>query len=278
LVAAAFFSERFISMPLAANRNYRELILELLRKHRVSLWIPILDEEIVQAAEIQESKDGRICRIQAPPVVVAKLCFDKLEMAGWLKSKGIPTPETSLLESVSWRKRGWFVKPRRGRGSNGARLLSDKAAFDAVRRSDGDLIAQAVCRGPEVTMDVFISQDGRVSRALCRERIETKAGVCTKARVFRDPELEGMARRLGAGLNFRGAFCFQVLRSSSGRKWMVTDVNPRPGAGTAMCAAVGFDPGSAMIKDLMGLDFEDHLRLPKREKFVVRTYQEHVFG
>ena len=59
---------------------------------------------------------------------------------------------------------------------------------------------------------------------------------------------------------------------------MVTDVNPRPGAGTAMSAAVGFDPGSAMIKDLMGLDFEDHLRVPKREKFVVRTYQEHVFG
>jgi biotin carboxylase len=277
LVAAALFSEAFIPMPLAMDRNFGALMLRLLRKHRVTLWIPILDEEIVQGAKLAESAGAAFCRIQAPSATVAQLCFDKMEMARWLESKRIPTPETLPLRSASWRRGGWFVKPRHGRGSHGARRVSDRTTFDVIRELGEDLIAQAICNPPEVTVDVFVSQDGRVSRALCRERIETKAGVCTKARVFRDRELESLADQLGAGLKFRGAFCFQVLRSSTGRKWAVTDVNPRPGAGTAMSAAVGFDPGSAMIKDLIGGDFEDCIRLPRHDRYVVRTYQEHVF-
>ncbi|HEX3720174.1 MAG TPA: ATP-grasp domain-containing protein [Verrucomicrobiae bacterium] len=277
MVAAALFSEAFISMPLAADPNFSASLVQLLRKNRVSLWIPILDEEIVHGARLSESANRGICRIQAPSVAVAQLCFDKLEMGRWLNKNGIPTPETSPLCSVSWRKSGWFVKPRRGRGSDGARLLFDRATFDAVQHSSEDLIAQPVCKKPEVTIDVFISQNGRMIRALCRERIEIKAGVCTKARVFRDDELESLARQLGIGLNLRGAFCFQVLRDPSGKKWTVTDVNPRPGAGTAISAAVGFDTGSAMLADLTGGDFKGYIRLPRRDRFVVRTYQEHVF-
>ena len=75
-------------------------------------------------------------------------------------------------------------------------------------------------------------------QAVCRERLEVKAGVCTKARVFTDPQIGDLAERLGAGLGLEGAFCFQVMRDAA-RGWVVTDVNARHGAGSRMSAAVG---------------------------------------
>ena len=118
-------------MPLAANRNYRELILELLRKYRVSLWIPILDEEIVEAAEIQESKDGRIFAAFKRPRLSWRNCV--LTSSKWRagsKAKAFRRQKPRFWSPCRGGKGGWFVKPRRGRGSNGARLLSDKAAFE----------------------------------------------------------------------------------------------------------------------------------------------------
>ena len=99
--------------------------------------------------------------------------------------------------------------------------------------------------------------------------------MCTKARVFRDDELEVLALRIGTELSLSGAYCIQVLTSTDGG-WVVTDINPRTGAGTPLSAAVGFDLGAASLAEGIDIDPSNFLKLADREQFVVRTYEEWV--
>jgi predicted ATP-grasp superfamily ATP-dependent carboligase len=128
---------------------------------------------------------------------------------------------------------------------------------------------------PEITLDTFRGRDGR-SRTVCRERLEVKAGVCTKARLFEDEVLADLGRRVAEGLDIRGSFCMQMMQNPQSNGWEITDVNCRPGAGTRLSAAAGVDVLSAWFADRWGEDPARFLRPLSRECFVVRSYQEWV--
>jgi predicted ATP-grasp superfamily ATP-dependent carboligase len=128
---------------------------------------------------------------------------------------------------------------------------------------------------PEITIDAFRAADGAFFRCACRERVEVKAGVCTKARVHDDPELLALARAIADRLPLRGTFCVQVMRDAAGA-WRVTDINARPGAGTRLSAAVGLDFLCATLVDAWGGDARPLLPPLGRERWVVRAYVEYV--
>ncbi len=275
LVPASVLADKFFGMPPAADSNFIDGMISLLREHSVDFWIPVLDEEIIEASRLAESNTDLPTVIHTQKIQTAELCFDKLKMAAWLEQNGFATPRTLPIQAATWQPDGWFVKPRFGRGSVGASICKNKEDFIAAKKASPESLAQEIVYPPELTVDVYAPLRGGKVLAMCRERIEVKSGVCTKARVFYNAGLERTAQRLVEGLKLCGGFCFQVLSSKQG-KCVITDINPRPGAGTAMSAAVGFDVGTALICDLAGLPFQAHLRQIRSSKHVVRAYQEYV--
>jgi carbamoylphosphate synthase large subunit len=277
LVASAALADKFIQVPPAAEAGFKDRMKTVLREHSVDFWIPVLDEEIIEASRLASSVKDLQTLIHTQETQAAELCFDKLKMASWLQDHDFDTPQTKAIQRAAWRPGGWFAKPRFGRGSVGTAILDSKEKFIEAKQTSADVLAQEIACPPELTIDAFAPLRSGKARAMCRERIEVKSGVCTKARVFYDAQHERTAQRLAAALNLRGGFCFQMMSSKRG-KWLITDINPRPGAGTAMSAAVGFDVGAALICDLAGLPFRSHLRQIKSPKYVVRAYQEYVTG
>jgi carbamoylphosphate synthase large subunit len=275
LVASSALAHKFFQVPPAADSRFKACMISLLREHSVDFWIPVLDEEIIEASRIANANNDLATVIHTQEIKTAELCFDKLKMAPWLERNGFDTLRTELFRDAKWRPDGWFAKPRFGRGSVGAGVLRTKTEFMAAKRAASELVAQEIAGPTELTIDAYAPIRSGQVRAMCRERIEVKSGVCTKARAYYDAELERTAQRLAEKLSLRGGFCFQVLSSKQG-KWLITDINPRPGAGTAMSAAVGFDVGAALICDLAGLPFQSHLRQVPSAKHVVRAYQEYV--
>lgn len=275
LVAASAMADTFERVPPVSSPTFAAYLADALLRHHVDTYQPLLDEEIVLGAEMRD--DGRIgpsIAVLAPSAAAAAACLDKLETARRLHSAGLPSPRTMRLAEARWEP-GLVVKPRRGRGSVGVRALSSETELAPLRDNE-NWIAQEACVAPEVTVDAFRSRTIDLFRAVCRERIEVKAGVCTKARVFEDAELETLGRRLCLTFDLWGAVCFQVMRDRHGN-WVVTDVNPRPGAGTAMSAAAGVDPLFASLLDVWGRDPTIAVPRLARERFVVRSYAEHVF-
>lgn len=278
-VAASAVAAAFEQVPFVVDPGFSSFLLERLAHHGVDTYVPILDSEIVVAAELRDGGELPAGMVTlAPSVQTSRRCLDKLAMAEWLVSVDLPTPQTATANDAAWRPEGLIAKPRTGVGSVGFQRLDAPEDLERLRAEGGEDVVQSRCEPPEITVDAFRGAGGEVQRAVCRERLEVKAGVATKARVFDDDELAGLARRLGDGLELQGAFCFQVMRSSGGGGWAITDVNPRPGAGTRMSAAVGVDVLAATLANAWGLDPRPMLPPLAGERYVARQYAEFVVG
>lgn len=273
LVPAAALADEHVQVPPVADAAFVPFLRAQLAARGIDTYVPILDEEIVVGAELAGSPDLPALRdVSAPTLEVAGRCRDKLALAAWLLDVRLPAVPTEPIAEARFCPEGVFVKPRAGRGSVGARAVVSVEEFSGLR-AHRELVVQPLLSAPEVTVDALRLRRGGV-RAICRERLETKAGVCTKARVFEDDALAELARRLAEALPLVGAFCFQVLRTARG-DWGITDVNPRPGAGTRMSGAAGVDILATWLADLWGFEPAPPPRLAQ-DRFVVRHYEEVV--
>jgi biotin carboxylase len=276
LLPGAALADVTLQLPPLADAGFEPALHAALGAHGVTDWWPLLDAEVVLAAALRET--GGLpagLRVHAPGRAVAETCLDKLAVARTLAGAGLPAARTWEAAAAPWAERGLVVKPRRGHGSHGVRLAATRDDLArAVEQGPPDAVAQERLDPPEVTIDAFRPAAGR-TRAVARERLEVKAGVCVKARVHADAELEELTDRVAGALGLRGAFCWQAMRAPDGG-WRVTDVNPRPGGGARMSAAVGFDTAAAALVEARGDDPAPYLEPPERARFVVRRWVEEV--
>jgi hypothetical protein len=102
------------------------------------------------------------------------------------------------------------LKPRYGFGSRDV-VVPSSSKFDPNAYSDESYIAQERCSEPEVTVDAFVLRRLSTERAPCRERLEVKVGVCTKARIFENKDLSDLGLSVGRQRRIHGSFCIHVV-------------------------------------------------------------------
>lgn len=276
LVTTSLLADQFHQVPLSADAAFPAVLLEIVRQHAVDTYLPLFPEEVVLAARLRDEKQFQeAVKILVPSLAVARLCADKLALSEFLSGHGVLTPETASAGTPLTADE-MFLKPRDGSGSRGARKVRRAELAEITGAAPDRWLVQEICLPPEVTVDAFVDGGAGFTRAICRERIEIKAGVSTKCRLFEDPELTCLAAKLAGALGINGSFCFQVMRHPGG--WAVTDVNPRPGAATAMCAATGNDFIAATFAHCWGEDVRAFFRPLNSEQYVTRQYSEFVMG
>jgi carbamoylphosphate synthase large subunit len=273
LVAASELADVHVEAPLAAAPEFPAFLENALRDSGASAYLPIIPREVCVGAMLAAQWRGdRSIFALLPSLAAARACADKWLLHEELCRLGIPTPRTWLgTAKVPQAMGAVIVKPRAGYGSRGVRETSANDLVQAAGVTDEDVI-QERCSGPEVSVDVLRAPDGSGSRALCRERLEVRAGVCTKCRVFEDPELGSLAVAACEGLGLGVLSCIQCMRA--GGRWVVTDVNPRPGAGTAMSGVTGNDFFGAAFAAVWGQPWRPIMRSLGESAFVTRQFKE----
>ena len=268
LVTTALLADVFEVVSPISGEKFHEEIIEIINKHSVNAYLPLMPDEIIMASSLKKSlllpPD---IRILAPSTEFASKATDKWQTAQLLEAAGLPTPKTYLAEAIEKGTDNLILKPRFGTGSKGVRMAQPGEIFD-----DSLEILQEVCTGPEVTVDAFSDPEYRFTWSVCRERIEIKSGVSTKCRVYRDAELNELAARLAKEADLSGSFCFQVMRRAG--EWMIIDVNPRPGAATSMCLVTGNDFFSATFALAYAEDYERFFNEFRGECYVTRQYAD----
>jgi carbamoylphosphate synthase large subunit len=274
LVTTSLLGDKFFKVPCASDPSFELAIVNILLHENINTYIPILNDEIILGAKL--SQDDRFRHIDIWSSDTHAACTDKKFADGWLRSIGVRTPKMISAEQAISDNHTWFSKPRSGLGSRAARPITSHQVVELRREELSELIIQEKCEGPEVTIDSFWDSSTNSGYAYCRERIEVKAGVCTKARLFYEPELAECATKIGVALKQRGAICFQAMRSHD--SWVVTDLNLRPGAGTAMTCAAGYDVLSAAFACRSGEDYSRFVRPMGVEEqvYITRQYSEFV--
>ncbi len=267
LVSSGILCNLYKQVPPINNSNYKTEILSLIKEYNINTCFSFMDTDVQAMCEWQENGEmPQEIVFQVKNTDTSSICGDKYKTFTWLKQHNITTPKTFLAKPPYILDK-YILKPKIGFGSQ-IKIIAKEDADLIVNKEE--YILQEICTTPEITVDVFCPGSKDDFYYLCRERIETKSGVCTKARLFIDSKLAALARLLSEELSLT-AFCFQVMNLSG--EWAVTDINPRLGAGSSMGAEIGMDFFAAMIAEVLDKDHRPYIRQYSKECFVTRQYQ-----
>lgn len=265
LIPASKLADRYFRVPSIDEKGYYDFMLELLRKNEIEFIVPLFDKDLKLFYSDNEDLAYLGTRSSAPIFTVTKY-LDKQKMYEFLNKNRITVPKSYCKDNIN-PNRIYFVKPREGFGSKNC----EKIKGEFIKYSKKYLI-QEVLNKPEFSLDVYCDENGLMS--ICRERIETKAGVSVKARFIQISELVQIAQEVSKIIQLPLTSCIQFMKNKKD-EWCLTDLNFRLGAGNSMSSIVGFNISRAFIeKFVFNNDPSKFLKIPKNERFVIRVYED----
>ena len=271
LVPASIFAKHHLQVPLVKAKGYREQMLKHFEKNNINIVIPFIDSEVFMfpADDLDLQKIG-VKSISLPQHSVEIAC-NKKKLYDYLLNKQLTVPKVFRHHSQLKNNMEYFVKPIDGYGSINTKKTNYKEV--KIYIDNPNYIVTECLSNPEITIEVF-NYKKRVE-TLSRQRIETRNGVCTKAKLWVDSELNDLANNLCTVLDLPTAFCFQVMKNAH-NKWTITDINPRLGGGASMSTTYGWSHTAALISTFTQSTMDPFSYLKSRNKaiYINRVYQD----
>jgi carbamoyl-phosphate synthase large subunit len=225
-------------------------ISQLCASDGIDVVFSTVDVELPPLAARRTELSGAV--LAAPSLDTLSVTLDKWELAERCAPL-LRVPETRLLNSDGVAADWVFpviVKPRRGAGSRGVRLVADRAALEALG-TDEALIIQEHLPGLEYSVDVIADNEGHVVAAVPRTRTRVDSGVSIAGRTVHDVSLEQTAASVALAIGLTGVANVQLRIDSSGIPALL-EVNPRfPGA-LPLTIAAGVDMPSLALDLALG--------------------------
>jgi carbamoyl-phosphate synthase large subunit len=270
LSSGFFMCEANEVIPEADSHYFMHRLNKIVEKYGVNLLLPTSGFDIYPYSEYRE----QLVKKGALPVVSDMdsllTCKDKMLTYKKLKSKfDLPFTTTDPREIGNF---PIMAKPRYGKGSRDIMRLDDSDDIRYITSKMKDLIFQEFLPGTEYTIDVISDLEKRSLLAVPRVRIQTKAGISTKGRVFKDRKLEEECRQIAEFIGIRGPCCIQMKEDVNGIVKLV-EVNPRMGGGTIFTTLAGAN-FPMMLIDMVE---QKKVKVPEiKEITVIRYYEEIV--
>lgn len=264
LVAGSCLADRHVVLPSFDPNSYGEHIAKVLAQHGVTHYLPIIDPEILFATEWHEP----ICTVMAPDVKFCRNACEKSLYAKHFAAPEITFPRPIPRDNIASSLPCW-AKGNGGFGGRSNRFITCEADLVGI---PNNWVLQEHIEGREFTVDCFPYADGLTTCSV-RERLLIKAGVCTRAHLIRHARLESIAATLGKMMQHKSPFCFQAIERNEG-SIVVTDINPRLGAGTALSVANGMEFFAAHLASMFGGDPHNFLKRRYATCYASRQYTE----
>ncbi len=229
-------------VPACTTAEYVPALLEIVRRERVKILIPLIDTELEVLARNRELFLREGCQAMVSDVAPVLVTRDKASTVQRFRQLGFDAPrlfapgDLSDPESLQYPV---FLKPVNGSSSIGAvRICSPEELRFFLARTDRPVV-QTLESGGEYTVDVFADLDGRVCCAVPRQRLETRAGESSKGRTIKDRVVMDAAARLVEALGgCRGCITVQCFRGP-GTRVVFFEANLRFGGGYPLSYAAG---------------------------------------
>jgi len=266
LIPASLLSDKYFQLPPINDPAYYSYMLNLMEEEGVNIVIPLIDNDLVLFPNDNPDLLKLNILSTAPSIDTMGICRSKSKISELFANNGILVPKQYKQIDIDPEK-DYFVKPDSGFGSRGAGIEKGQDINFSKK-----IVVQEILQHPEITVEIFKKDD--FMAYVCKERLEVKSGVCTKARFFNDEKLRETLHRIDTLLPFPIASCVQFMKNDDWQ-WCLTDLNMRLGAGTALSSTAGFGLASAFLSVLSGRnDFKKYLGKIPENQIVVRVYEE----
>lgn len=277
-VPAFHMVDQGFTVPSVNSLDYTPTILDIVRKNRVGLIIPLTDLDLRVLARHREKYAAMGCTAMVPSESTIVLCRDKVQTFRLLKQRGLATITTlTLQEFMANPFYPCFVKPIRGSGGFGASMVRNAKQMEAHIATFGDfLLVQEYVPGQEFTIDVYRSRDGKVRCVVPRQRLVVRCGEVEKGITSCDKKLiDATIEMVNLLDDLWGVFCCQCRRTSDGVAHFF-EINPRFGGGTPLSIAAGADLPKYVLQETLGLPITAEIG-KFTDKLMMLRYDDAVF-
>ena len=173
----------FFTAPAVLDQSYVVFIKKLIEEKQIDIYIPLIDEEIINANEVKKHFSDLILIV--PTLEFSELCLNKEKLMHKLSELNISTIETKLgNELTANEKFPVFVKPTYGRGSRGIRVINSFKEFEAYvvleKYNADEVIVQDNIQGTEYTVGVLTNNLNQIL-SISSKRIISKKGITMHA-------------------------------------------------------------------------------------------------
>ena len=269
LVASSVFADHFIKVPAVNTPGYADYMYKLLKENDIDMIIPIIPWEQALFSPDNEAFAKLGIRSAAPKTALAGMLNNKRGLYEFCTKHDIPTIRIFDKSDID-NDTTYFIKPTDGFGAVNSRCALGNELMDM---DFTDYVIQEYITGDEITVEVFTQGD--ILRTIARQRLESKCGVCTKARLLEIPEINDIIRRLTAEYEFPNVFNVQFINDNG--TWKLMDVNLRLAAGTGLSRAAGFQLVRAYLAYSLGQKIDDSwFDVDYSIKTILRIYKEVV--
>lgn len=272
LASGLYAADRSVLLPRFDAEDFWPRVAALKSSLGVGAVVPARDAEL--AGWAKKAREGALpLEVVLSPLETLTLCRDKLALADHARRVGVFCPWTEDATLVGHGCREWpmILKPRRGAGSRGLRVVaSARALAEEVAHLTDEYVVQEMLHGPEFTLDAYVDKGGATRAVVARRRISVQNGQTDVGETVEDAALCGLARRFLDSAPFRGAVNLQFIIGPEGPR--LIDVNPRFSGGIAITRAAGMDFADWTVRELWG----EPLDVPKTYRLI--TYLGHAEG
>ena len=211
LVGTDIYPAKYIPASISVNafyqtksiyemESYAEQLLDICKKEKIDILIPIIDEEVLYLSEnIQKFSDIGV-KILVSDAASVKLCRDKLQTQNFLQ-KYFPQLyiKTERLCELNQNTFPLFIKPNSGRASTNCIKINNKKELMFYKEyfDEKDFIVQEYIDGDFYTADFFYDTKNDYFITLIRqELVRNKNGCGTVIKIVKNENLENILKSL----------------------------------------------------------------------------------
>lgn len=234
-------------IPLASAPEYLNHIHRL--ADQFDLIIPTSEAELARLSQVNDIKSQLPLLMVSPEIL--NIFMDKYETVLLFEKHDLNPPKTKLFAEVATADLPIYIKPRRGWGSRGHRLVTTDSELHVAKQvvSD-DWIAQEYLPGRDNEYTCALSRlGGNVKYIVLRRQLQ--GGNTSKAEVVDIPEINVLLKDIADIFTFDGCINVQLKLTNDGPK--VFEVNPRLSSTVMMRHRLGFRDCEWWVRSFLGM-------------------------
>lgn len=266
----------FYPAPFVVDPVYPEFIKEIIRKHAIDVYIPLIDEEIEIAHKIKTQLSD--LKLLSPELSFCLTAMRKDLLMKQLAQHGISSINTWTGDQFKWEEgKDFFVKPISGRGSRGIRKIATEKELEAYyileKYQPKEILVQECIKGQEYTVGALINPSGDLIYTSVR-KILIKKGITIKAITENNTQIENIIIKINEHLKPKGPINIQLYLTDK-NEIKIFEINPRFSTTSIMSYEGGIDEIGLWLT-YHDSRFNEPVMRPK-EKLILHRRWENIF-
>jgi carbamoyl-phosphate synthase large subunit len=243
---AGYFADAFELCPKDGDDAYGDRVLDICKRHDISLLVPTRDGELQQLASMKPKLEAIGVTVPLPNADVLALVQDKKDFQKYCTEQGFPVlPIADVHEENAF---PIFMRHRNGTFTGGGVMVESLSAFQRLGVDVNDYVMQPYVTDRELSCDILMDLDGEPMQAVVRERLKLVNGESWRSRIIDLPAVSNLALRMAGDLGLRGHNLAQFFYNEEDGPRII-EVNARFGG----CSNLSIQGGLASPERIVGL-------------------------